>query len=58
MKKSGCKVICGAPTTLVVEGLVMRRKKKGETIFLFLFLLMEWWEFLLGGEVMVTVRNE
>ena len=27
MEKTGCKVICGAPTTLAVKGLMMMMKK-------------------------------
>ena len=28
MEKTGCKVICGAPTTLAVKGLMMMMMKK------------------------------
>ena len=29
MEKTGCKIICGAPTTLVVKGLMMMMKESG-----------------------------
>ncbi|WP_419589238.1 hypothetical protein, partial [Thiolapillus sp.] len=28
MEKTGCKIICGAPTTLAVKGLMMRRRRR------------------------------
>ena len=28
MEKSGCKIICGAPTTLAIKGLMMMMMKK------------------------------
>ena len=33
MEKTGCEIICGAPTTLAVEGqmmMIMKKKKEGE----------------------------
>ena len=30
MEKTGCKIICGAPTTLTVKGLMMMMSKKSE----------------------------
>ena len=27
MEKTGCKIICGAPTTLAVKGLMMMRRQ-------------------------------
>ena len=31
MEKTGCKIICGAPTTLAVKGLMMMMRGKGGT---------------------------
>ena len=30
MEKTGCKIICGAPTTLTVKGLMMMMSKKSK----------------------------
>ena len=33
MEKTGCKIICGAPTTLAVKGLMMMKQRKEKTAF-------------------------
>ena len=48
MEKTGCKIICGAPTALAVKGLMMMMKPKSEkptdvsTTLFFLLIVLEY----------------
>ena len=60
MEKTGCKIICGAPTTLAAEGLMMTMMM---LCSFFLLLLLPWYSSRRssrsssGSKVTVTVKN-
>ena len=49
MEKSGCKVICGAPSTLTVKGLMMMMMIQGVVKVLYKPLQMKIWVYLMPG---------
>ena len=40
MEKTGCKIICGAPTTLAVKGLMMMRRRR--MVMMRMMMMMIW----------------